>query len=134
MNKKTVKDIDVKGKKVLVRCDFNVPYDENRVITDNRRIVAALPTIFVRPTQLPLITVGKYSIVDILNTLQNADILKLIKNTKIGEKHSISKKLPTISNKANVIAAINVNNFIVYKRPKKSAIYPLSIIETASAI
>jgi len=45
MNKKTVKDIDVKGKKVLVRCDFNVPYDENRKITDNRRIVAALPTI-----------------------------------------------------------------------------------------
>ena len=45
MNKKTVRDIDIKGKKVLVRCDFNVPYDENRVITDNRRIVAALPTI-----------------------------------------------------------------------------------------
>ena len=45
MNKKTVKDIDIKDKKVLVRCDFNVPYDENRVITDNRRIVAALPTI-----------------------------------------------------------------------------------------
>jgi len=33
MNKKTVKDIDIKDKKVLVRCDFNVPYDENRVIT-----------------------------------------------------------------------------------------------------
>lgn len=45
MNKKTVKDISLDGKKVLVRCDFNVPYDENRVITDNRRIVAALPTI-----------------------------------------------------------------------------------------
>ena len=45
MSKKTVKDIDVKGKKVLVRCDFNVPYDESRKITDNRRIVAALPTI-----------------------------------------------------------------------------------------
>ena len=45
MNKKTVRDIDVNGKKVLVRCDFNVPYDDNRVITDNRRIVAALPTI-----------------------------------------------------------------------------------------
>lgn len=45
MNKKTIKDIDIKGKKVLVRCDFNVPYDENRTITDNRRIVAALPTI-----------------------------------------------------------------------------------------
>ena len=45
MNKKTVKDMDIKGKKGLVRCDFNVPYDENRKITDNRRIVAALPTI-----------------------------------------------------------------------------------------
>ena len=45
MNKKTVRDIDLKGKKVLVRCDFNVPYNEERVITDNRRIVAALPTI-----------------------------------------------------------------------------------------
>lgn len=45
MNKKTVKDIDLKGKKVLVRCDFNVPMDEKRNITDNTRIVAALPTI-----------------------------------------------------------------------------------------
>ena len=43
--KKTVKDIDLKDKKVLVRCDFNVPMDEKRHITDNRRIVAALPTI-----------------------------------------------------------------------------------------
>ena len=46
MNKKTVKDIDVNGKKVLVRCDFNVPIDsETGKITDNRRIVGALPTI-----------------------------------------------------------------------------------------
>ena len=45
MNKKTVKDIDVKGKKVLVRCDFNVPQDENGNITDNTRIIASLPTI-----------------------------------------------------------------------------------------
>lgn len=45
MNKKTIKDIDLKGKKVLVRCDFNVPMDENQNITDNRRIVAAIPTI-----------------------------------------------------------------------------------------
>lgn len=43
--KKTVKDIDVKGKKVLVRCDFNVPQDENQNITDTRRIVSAIPTI-----------------------------------------------------------------------------------------
>ena len=45
MNKKTVKDIDLKGKKVFVRCDFNVPMDEKQNITDNTRIVAALPTI-----------------------------------------------------------------------------------------
>lgn len=45
MNKKTVKDIDVKGKKVLVRCDFNVPQDEFGNITDNTRIIASLPTI-----------------------------------------------------------------------------------------
>ena len=46
MNKKTVKDIEVKGKKVLVRCDFNVPQDmETLEITDNRRIVGAIPTI-----------------------------------------------------------------------------------------
>ena len=43
--KKTIRDIDVSGKKVLVRCDFNVPQDENGNITDTRRIVGALPTI-----------------------------------------------------------------------------------------
>jgi len=45
-NKKTVKDVDVKGKKVLCRCDFNVPQDKKTgEITDDKRIVAALPTI-----------------------------------------------------------------------------------------
>lgn len=44
-NKLTVEDVDVKGKRVLVRCDFNVPLDGDGNITDENRIVGALPTI-----------------------------------------------------------------------------------------
>lgn len=45
MSKKTLKDIDVKNKKVLVRCDFNVPLDDSKNITDDNRITSSLPTI-----------------------------------------------------------------------------------------
>ena len=44
LNKKSVDDINVKGKRVLCRCDFNVPLKEGK-ITDENRLVAALPTI-----------------------------------------------------------------------------------------
>ena len=44
LNKKSVDDINVKGKRVLVRCDFNVPLKDGQ-ITDENRLVAALPTI-----------------------------------------------------------------------------------------
>ena len=45
LNKKSVEDLRVSGKKVLVRCDFNVPMDDNGNITDDRRINSSLPTI-----------------------------------------------------------------------------------------
>ena len=45
LNKKSLKDLQVQGKNVIVRCDFNVPMDDNRNITDDRRITSSLPTI-----------------------------------------------------------------------------------------
>ncbi|WP_415946149.1 phosphoglycerate kinase, partial [Selenomonas montiformis] len=45
MDKKTIKDVDVKGKKVFVRVDYNVPFDEHQNITNDTRMVRTLPTI-----------------------------------------------------------------------------------------
>src|SRR5512136_1763471 len=45
LNKITIEDLDIKGKRVFIRADFNVPLDENLKITDDRRIRSTLPTI-----------------------------------------------------------------------------------------
>ena len=55
-NKKTIMDVDVAGKKILLRCDFNVPQDKaTGAITSDKRIVAALPTIrYLRSSPAPI--------------------------------------------------------------------------------
>lgn len=112
MNKKTVRDIDVSGKKVLVRCDFNVPQDlKTGEITDNRRIKAATETIkYLKKNNAKIILCShlgrpkgvfdlKYSLKPVgkeLSKLLNTEIkiakdvigssaLKLVKNIKNGE-------------------------------------------------
>ena len=47
MNKKTIKDVDLKGKKVFCRVDYNVPFDENMNITNDTRILATVPTVTI---------------------------------------------------------------------------------------
>ena len=58
MAKKTVKDVDLVGKKVIVRADFNVPLDDDLNITDDIRIQAALPKLWVGCSMLATTTIS----------------------------------------------------------------------------
>ena len=89
-NKKTVYDVDVKGKKVLLRCDFNVPQDKaTGEITSDKRIVAALPTI-------KYLLENGADIHAIQEMLGHADI----SSTQV-YSHLIKKQLKDVYNKAH---------------------------------
>lgn len=100
MNKKSVKDLEVKGKRVLVRCDFNVPMDDDRNITDDRRIKSALPTIeYLKDNDAKVILMShlgrpkgeanpKYSlkpVADRLSELLNQDVVFAKDDNVVGE-------------------------------------------------
>ena len=85
MNKKTVKDMDLKGKRVIMRADFNVPLDDNLNITDDRRIESALPTIQYILEQEPAVLIlmshlgrPKGEVVDSMRLSPVADRLKML--------------------------------------------------------
>ena len=80
MNKKTIEDIDVNGKKVLVRCDFNVPLDENKNITSDNRIVAALPTINKLINENSLKGLFVKELFEKINNEQNEENKKILEN------------------------------------------------------
>ncbi|MBU3914643.1 phosphoglycerate kinase [bacterium] len=89
MNKLTVEDLDVKGKRVLLRVDFNVPLDNKQQVADNSRILAALPTInylLNKGARLILIShLGrpKGKVVDELSLRPVAEVLEKVLNRKI---------------------------------------------------
>ncbi|WP_352418005.1 phosphoglycerate kinase [Proteiniborus sp.] len=101
LNKKSIKDLSLSGKRVLVRCDFNVPMNDKGEITDDRRIRSALPTIdyiiknggkaivmshFGRPKGEPN---SKYSLEPIakrLSELLNKEVIFAKDDTVVGEK------------------------------------------------
>ncbi|WP_282804161.1 phosphoglycerate kinase [Clostridium tetani] len=98
-NKKTIEDIDVKGRKVLVRCDFNVPLKDGK-ITDENRLIGALPTIkyimekggkvilcshLGKPKGEPKEELSLVPVAKRLSQLLNREVLFLADNEVVGE-------------------------------------------------
>ena len=116
MGKMTITDLDVAGKRVLVRCDFNVPLDKSLNITEDLRIRAALPTIQylldngVNSVEIKKLYEGRPNILDAISNSE----LQLIINTPSGKrsqhddsyirKAAIRFRIPYITTTAAAIA------------------------------
>ena len=85
-NKKTVYDVDVKGKKVLVRCDFNVPQDKKTgEITSDKRIVAAIPTLKY------LLEQGGETVITYVKK-RKAVLERILKNLELAEETEVAQR------------------------------------------
>ena len=84
LNKKTVDDINVKGQRVLCRCDFNVPIIAGK-ITDENRLVAALPTIKKLIAELK--KTNPFVESNIFKSVENVNLSTVIAYKKDGVKH-----------------------------------------------
>lgn len=92
MTKRTIKDLDVAGKRVIVRCDFNVPRKDG-VITDDNRIIQALPTI-----QYLIEHHAKIILLSHLGKIDHKDVEKTESDKKKNDLHCVADRLQELVN------------------------------------
>jgi 3-phosphoglycerate kinase len=128
MNKKNIKDIDLKGKKVIVRVDFNVPLNENCEITNDKRIVAAVPTIqYLLEQNCSIILMShlgrpKGQVVPSMSLSPVAQSLKNIfkNNNVIMAKDCIGEDIETLAKNLKSGEILLLENLRFYKEEEKN--------------